>query len=104
MYRQDQRVRVGDGGKEFSPRDRRLLRIPIRLRRPVGLATLDHVMHEVAGDDGALSFREDVDATMAGRMAGRGRQRDGIVERVVVVDQNRLPRLDNWQTIVAEDR
>src|SRR6185312_8934291 len=71
MDRQDQRVGVGDRGEEFSPRDRRLLRVPIRPRRPVGLEALDLVMHEVAGDDRALALREDIDAAMAGRMPRR---------------------------------
>src|SRR4029077_11640640 len=69
---------------------------------PVELATLDHVMHHVAGDDGALSPREDVDTAMARRVPGRRRQRDGVVERVVVVDQERLAGLDDRQTVIAE--
>src|SRR6185437_9621840 len=36
-------------------------------------------------------------------MARRRRQRDGVVERVVVIDQKRLPRLDDRQAIVAEN-
>ena len=72
------------------------------LRRPVGLAALDRVMHEIAGDHRALALREDVDAAMAGRMPRRRRQRDGVVERVVVVDQQRLPGFHDRQAIVAE--
>src|SRR5213082_2576247 len=64
MNRQDQRVGVGDGSKKLSPRHRRLLRIPIRLGRPVRLAALDLVMHEVAGDHRAAPLREDVHAAM----------------------------------------
>ncbi|GCC48700.1 hypothetical protein chiPu_0032795, partial [Chiloscyllium punctatum] len=37
-------------------------------------------------------------------MARRRRQRHGIVERIVVVDQERLPGLDDRQAIVAKHR
>ncbi len=75
----------------------------IRLRRPVRLAALDLVMHEVTGDHRALAFREDVHAAMAGRMPRRRRQRDGVVERVIVIHQQRLPGLHDRQAIIAED-
>src|SRR5581483_9668207 len=104
MDRQDQRVGVGDGGKEFPPRYRRQLRIPVRPRRPVDLAALDRVMHEIAGDHRALAPRVNVDAAMAGRMPRRRRQRDGVVERVVVVDEERLSGFHDRQAIVAEHR
>ena len=61
-------------------------------------------MHEVAGHHRALALREDVDAAMAGRMPRRRRQRDRVVERIVVVDQNRLPRFHDRQAIVAKHR
>src|SRR6185312_15047863 len=85
--RQDQRVGIGDGSKELAPRYRRLLRIPVGFRRPVRLAALDLVMHEITRHHRALPFGEDVDAAVAGRMSGCRRQRDGVVERVVVIDQ-----------------
>src|SRR5437764_12150959 len=74
MNRQDQRVGVDDGSKKLPPRHRRLLRIPIRLGRPVRLAALDLVMHEIAGHHRALALREDVHAAMARRMPRRPRQ------------------------------
>src|SRR5690349_17447663 len=56
MDRQDQRVGAGDRRKELPPRDRRLLRIPVGLRRPFRLAALDDVMHEIAGHHRALAL------------------------------------------------
>src|SRR4029077_12108571 len=44
MNRQDQGVGIGNRRQEFAARGRRLLRIPVDLRTPVELATLDHVM------------------------------------------------------------
>ena len=78
--------------------------VPIRLRRPFGLATLDNVMHEIAGHHRALALREDVDAAMTGRMPRRRRQCNGIVERVIVVNQNRLSGFHDGQAIVAKHR
>src|SRR5579871_6463568 len=37
-------------------------------------------------------------------MAWRRRQRDGVIERIVIVDQDSLAGLDDRQTIVAEHR
>src|SRR6201996_3741394 len=40
---------------------------------------------------------------MAWRMAGRGRQRERIVERIAIIDKQRLTSLDDWQTVVRPD-
>jgi hypothetical protein len=104
MDRQDQRIGAGDGGKELPPRQRRLLHVPIGLRRPFRFAALDRMVHQIAGNHCALPLREDVDAAMTGRMPRRRRQRDGIVQRIVVVDQQRLAGFDDRQAVVAEYR
>ena len=103
MNGQDQRVGAGDGRKEFPTRDRLLLRVPVGLRRPFRLAALDRVMHEIARDHRALALREDVDAAMTRRMPRRRRQRNGIVERVIVVNQQGLSGLDDRQEIFAKN-
>ena len=104
MDRQNQRIGVRHSGQKLAARDRRLLSIPVDPRRPVGLATLDHVVHHVAGHDRALPAGEDIDAAVAGRVPRRRRQRDGIVERVIVIHQKRLPCFHDGQAIVAEYR
>src|SRR5215475_7042727 len=58
--------------------------IPVEDRRPIGLATLQGVVHEVADHDRVLSARADIDAAMVGRMAGRRHEPKRIVELIAV--------------------
>src|SRR6516164_9228937 len=71
MDRQNIFAGPGDLAEKLSPRPRGLLRIPVENRRPIGLATLQGVVHEVADHDRVLSARADIDAAMMGRMTGR---------------------------------
>src|SRR5262249_11671835 len=71
MDRQNIFAGPGDLGEKPSPRPRGLRRIPVEDRRPIGLATLQGMVHEVADHDRVLSARADIDAAMVGRMAGR---------------------------------
>src|SRR5690349_2921655 len=90
MYWQNQRAGIRDGAKELPTRRCRLLRIPVEDRGPVWFTALQRVMHHVARHRGALSTRPDVHAAMARRMPGRRRQPHRIIERIVVIDQQRL--------------
>ncbi len=90
--------------KKRRREQRRLLRVPVDARRPIGLPALNRMMHEIAGHHRTLALGKDVDAAMAGRMARRRRQRDGVIECIIVVDQQRLSRLDDGQAIVAKYR
>src|SRR5205814_1016576 len=72
------------------------------LGRPVRLPTLDHVMHQIAGDHRAFAVREDIDAAMTGRVPRRRRQRNGVIQRVVVIDKERLASLHDGQAIVTK--
>src|SRR5262249_36702809 len=92
----------GDLGEKLSPRPRGLRRIPVEDRRPIGLATLQGVVHEVADHDRVLSARADIDAAMVGRMAGRRHEPKRIVELIAVVDEQRLAGFDDRLAIVAK--
>src|SRR5262249_23148016 len=72
-------------------RKRRFLGIPIEDRRPARLAALQRVMQEVADDHGMLTARADIDAAMAGRMTRSRGKPKRIVERKIVIDEERLP-------------
>ena len=102
MDRQDILAGPCDLGEKFSPRPRGLRRIPVEDRRPIGLTTLQGVMHEVADHDRVLSARADIDAAMAGRMAGRQHEPKRIVELIAVVDEQRLAGFDDRLAIVAK--
>jgi len=91
-----------DLGEKLSPRPRCLRRIPVEDRRPIGLATLQGVVHEVADHDRVLSARADIDAAMAGRMAGRRHEPKRIVELIAVVDEQRLAGFDDRLAIEAK--
>jgi hypothetical protein len=56
---------------------------------------LQRVVHEVADDDGVLSARADIDATMARGMARCRRQPERVVKRKIVVDKERLTGRDH---------
>ena len=101
--RQQQQARAGDLAEEAPPRRDRLLRVPIEDRRPLRLAALQGVVEEVAGDDRALAAGADVDAAMAGRMARRRSQPHRVVEREIVVDEERLAGLDDGLAVEAPD-
>jgi hypothetical protein len=90
MDRQNIFAGPGDLGEELSSRPRGLRRIPVEDRRPIGLATLRGVVHEVADHDRLLSARADIDAAMAGRMAGRRHEPKRIVELIAVIFDDRL--------------
>src|ERR1700719_5180328 len=79
MDRQNIFAGPGDLGEKLSSRPRGLRRIPVEDRRPIGLATLQGVVHEVADHDRVLSARADIDAAMAGRMDGRRHEPKRIV-------------------------
>ena len=87
--------------RNFRPRPRGLLRIPVENRRPIGLATLQGVVHEVADHDRMLSARADIDAAMMGRMAGRRHEPKRIVELIAVVDEQRLAGFTRNKTCLA---
>src|SRR5215469_16049437 len=93
MDRQNIFAGPGDLGEKLSPRPRSLHWIPVEDRRPIGLATLQGVVHEVADHDRVLSARADIDAAMVGRMAGRRHEPKRIVELIAVVDQQGLAGL-----------
>ena len=78
-----------DLAEKFSPGPRGLLWIPVEDRRPIGLTTLQGVVHEVADHDRVLPARADIDAAMAGRMAGRRHDPKRIVELIAVIDEQR---------------
>src|SRR5262245_63187981 len=71
MDRQNIFAGPGDLGEKLSPRPRGLRRIPVEDRRPIGLATLQGVVHEVADHDRVLSARAGIDAAMVARMPDR---------------------------------
>src|SRR5262249_11841559 len=104
MDRQNIFAGPGDLGEKLSPRPRGLRRIPVEDRRPIGLATLQGVVHEVADHDRVLSARADIDAAMVGRMAGRRHEPKGIVELIAVVDEQRLASFDDRLAIVAKSQ
>ena len=59
-------------------------------------------MHQIAGDHRAFAVREDIDAAMTGRVPRRRRQRNGVIQRVVVIDKERLASLHDGQAIVTK--
>src|SRR5262245_23105760 len=69
MDRQNIFAGPGDLGEKLSPRPRGLRRIPVEDRRPIGLATLQGMVHEVADHDRVLSARAD-NACTCGRLVG----------------------------------
>ena len=69
MDRQDECARVGDLAQEAPSRLRGLHGVEVEDGRPVRLAALQRVVHEIAGHDRLLALRADHDAAMAGRMA-----------------------------------
>ena len=81
--------------EHWPARLRGLLGIPVEDRRPVRLAALQRVMHQVADHDRVLSARADVDAAMAGRVARRRREPERVVERKIVVDEQSLTGRDH---------
>src|SRR5262245_50619661 len=101
MDRQNIFAGPGDLGEKLSPRPRGLRRIPVEDRRPIGLATLQGVVHEVADHDRVLSARADIDAAMVGRMAGRRHEPKRSLELIAVVDERRLASFYDLLAIVA---
>ena len=59
-------------------------------------------MHHIAGHDRPLAARENIDTAMMRRVARGRRQRNCIVQRVIVVDEQCLPGGDDGQAIVAK--
>src|ERR1700730_15213780 len=100
MDRQHKSTSSGDLAQEPSARLRRLCTVPVEDRRPIRLAALQGVMHEVSDDDGALSARADIDAAMTRRVAGRWREPQRIVELIIVIHQQCLSGRDHRLTIV----
>src|SRR5262249_19613673 len=101
MHRHYERAGTGDRGEETSARARGFLAVPVEDGRPARLAALQRMVHEVADEHRALSARSDIDATVAGRVA-RGRdERERIVERKIVVDQQRLAGRDHRLAVEA---
>src|ERR1051326_7416395 len=103
MDRQHVAAGAGNFAEQFAPRLRGLLLVPIENGRPVRLAHLQGVMHEVADHDRVAAARADVDTAMAWRMAGRRGEGEGVVERIIVIDQQRLAGGDDWLAIIAPD-
>src|SRR6516164_9743978 len=66
MNGQHKRAAPGGLAEKLPARLRRLVRIPAEDSRPIRLAALQRVMHQVADDNRMLSARMDVDATMHG--------------------------------------
>ena len=102
MDRQDILAGTCDLSEKLSPLPRGLRQVPVEDRRPIGLAALQGVVHEVADHDRVLSARADIDAAMAGRMAGRQHEPKRIVELIAVVDEQRLAGFDDRLAIVAK--
>src|SRR5262245_16521601 len=92
----------GDLGEKLSPRPRGLRRIQVAYRLPMGRATLQVVVHQVADHDRVLSAGADIDAGMVGRMAVRRHEPKRIVELIAVVDEQRLAGFDDRLAIVAK--
>ena len=59
-----------DRAEESPARVRGLHAVPVEDRRPVRLAALQGVVHQVSGYDGALSARANIHAAMTRRMGG----------------------------------
>jgi hypothetical protein len=102
MDRQNISAGASNLGEKLSPRSRGLRRIPVEDCRPIGLATLQGMVHEVANHDGLLSARADIDAAMVGRVAGRRLEPKRIVELIAVVDKQRLASFDDRLAIVVK--
>ena len=102
MDRQNISAGASNLGEKLSPRSRGLRRIPVEDCRPIRLATLQGMVHEVANHDRLLSARADIDAAMVGRVAGRRLEPKRIVELIVVVDKQRLAGFDDRLAIVVK--
>jgi hypothetical protein len=75
-----QRRRVGKAREQFAPRHRRLNRVGIGGRRPVEMGHLAGMVGDVAGQQALFAVRLDVQAHMAGAVAGRRDQGDFVAD------------------------
>src|SRR5262245_46241089 len=87
MDRQDESIGSGNFAQESPARLRRLHTVPVEDRRPVRLAALQGMMHQVSNDNGALPARADIDAAMTWRMARRWHEPQRVVELIIVIHQ-----------------
>src|SRR5260370_34934691 len=61
------------------------------------------MVDEVADGDGTVTARTDIDAAMAGRVAGCGGEPKRVVKLKVIVDQQRLTGRDHRLTVKPPD-
>src|SRR5207248_2052167 len=102
LRRQDQRAAIGVLLNQPGAAGARSLRIAAGHRRPFRLQALQRVMQHVADKDAALAARPGVDHDIARGMAGIALEPQAVIERVIVADEERLPRLDDRQDAVAK--
>src|SRR5256714_683067 len=72
------------------------------LPRAIRLQAWQRVMQHVADKDPALAAGPGVDHDIARGMAGIALEPQAVIERVIVADEERLPRLDDRQDAVAK--
>ena len=101
VNRQNICARVGDLTQEAAARPRGLRRVGVEDGRPIRLAALQRMVHQIASHDRVLALRADHHAAVARRMPRRRDKREIVVKLKGVVDHERLSRLDDRPAIVA---
>src|SRR5216683_7005740 len=82
----DERAGIAEALHEVAAGARRLGLVHVEARFGGGHGDLDRVVHQIAGNDGALAARFDQHADMPGCVARRGDERDLIGETEVRID------------------
>src|SRR6185295_10207240 len=98
----DQHVALAVALEEGAPRGRRLRRIVVRARHPLGFQALHRGVDEVAGDHRLHAPRADVHAHVIGRMPGGGLEADLVADGEVVLHQLGAPLLDDGEDAVLD--
>src|SRR3954469_17184054 len=101
MLREQQRAGTCAFFQRHAPRCARFWLIDTREAVPARVIDLDDVMDDVAREIGLLAPRGEIDQHVAGRMPGRGGEREMLLDGFGAVDHLRETRLDNRVDAVA---
>src|SRR4051812_25742065 len=99
VHREEHNISLGDLAEKATAGLSGHRGVPAEYSRPLGLAALKRVMHEVAGDHRPSSRRPDVDAAVAGRMTRRWGQPYRVIQGEIVLHKHRLPCFDHREAV-----
>src|SRR5262249_44391458 len=97
-------IAVGIAGAERPARRPRHGLIVTEVAVPVGLAALDGMMHEIAGNDGLAPLRANAQAYVTGGVPGRRLEHELVADLMISLDQVGPARLHHRPHAIGDDR